>query len=367
METKILTVELGDRSYPIHIGEDVTASIGSLLADRGIKPGTPLLVVTDRNVAALHLDRIVELLEQSGYKVGTYIAEPGEATKSLTVLQDIIGTALDTGLNRNSVFIALGGGVIGDLCGFAAASYMRGVRFVQVPTTILAHDSSVGGKVAVNHPKAKNIIGAFYQPEIVIYDTKLLLTLPARDVRSGLAEVVKHGLLWDEDFTRWCGENAEKLLALDLETLGEALYFGCRVKVQVVSEDEKENGLRAILNLGHTLGHALEAVAGYGELTHGEAIAIGMVGAARLAVKQGYPEEIHTVTKTLMEKLQLPVAIDKDYSTESIMSAMQHDKKFKDGKMVYIVPTAIGKVKIDGSVSADMVRTVVEELKSCQK
>lgn len=363
METKVLTVDLGERSYPIHIGENVTASIGSLLADRGIKPGTPLLVVTDRNVAALHLDRIVELLQQAGYKVGTFVVEPGEATKSLAVLQDIIGTALDTGLNRNSVFIALGGGVVGDLCGFAAASYMRGVRFVQVPTTILAHDSSVGGKVAVNHPKAKNVIGAFYQPEIVIYDTKLLQTLPPRDVRSGLAEVVKHGLIWDEAFARWCGDNADKLLSLDLDALGEALYFGCKVKVQVVSEDEKENGLRAILNLGHTLGHALEAVAGYGELTHGEAISIGMVGAARLAVKLGYPEEIHTVTKAFMEKIQLPVAIDKAYSTDDIMSAMLHDKKFRDGKIVYIVPTAIGKVKIDSSVSAELVRAVVEELK----
>ncbi len=363
METKILNVDLGERSYPIHIGEDVTASIGSLLADKGIKPGTSLLIVTDRNVAALHLDRIAGLLGQAGYKVGTYIAEPGEATKSLAVLQDIIGTALDTGLDRNSVFIALGGGVIGDLCGFAAASYMRGVRFVQVPTTILAHDSSVGGKVAVNHPKAKNVIGAFYQPEIVIYDTKLLLTLPPRDVRSGLAEVVKHGLIWDEEFTSWCSDNAGRLLSLDLEALGEALYFGCKVKAQVVSEDEKENGLRAILNLGHTLGHALEAVAGYGELTHGEAIAIGMVGAARLAVKLGYPEDMHTVTKALMEKFQLPVVIDTAYSTDDIMSAMQHDKKFRDGKMVYIVPTAIGKVKIDSSVSADMVRAVVDELK----
>lgn len=362
-ELKVLTVDLGERSYPIVIGENAVEEIGRLLPERGIRTGSPLLIVTDRNVAGLHLERVKKLLREAGYRVGVYIAEPGEKTKSLAVLEDIIGVALQEGLDRSSVFIALGGGVIGDLTGFAAASYMRGVRFVQIPTTILAHDSSVGGKVAVNHPAAKNVIGAFYQPELVLYDTAFLQTLPPRDVRSGLAEVLKHGLIWDAGFTGWCGDNAAKLLALDPEKLKEALYFGCKVKAQVVSQDERETGLRAILNLGHTIGHALEAVAGYGELMHGEAISIGMVGAARLAVRLGHPEEIYTVTKRLMKQFKLPVQIPDHYDTDRIMTAMQHDKKFKEGKMVFIIPTAIGKVEINSSVPADDVRAVAEELK----
>lgn len=362
-EVKEVLVDLGERSYPIYIGEGVTGDIARLFADRGIKTSSPLLLVTDRNVAKLHLDHVEGLLKEAGYKVTVYVVDAGEKSKSLEVLQDIVGAALDAGLERNSVVVALGGGVVGDLAGFVAASYMRGIRFVQIPTTILAHDSSVGGKVAVNHPKAKNIIGAFHQPEMVLYDTAFLQSLPPRDVRSGLAEVAKHGLIWDAEFTAWCDENAGRLLALDPAALQHALYFGCKLKAQVVSQDEREGGLRAILNLGHTIGHALEAVAGYGELMHGEAIAIGMVGAARLALRLDHPEEIYTVTKRLMKRLELPVKVPEHFDTDKIMAAMMHDKKFKDGKMVFIIPTAIGKVEINKNISADSVREIVEELK----
>lgn len=362
-EAKELLVDLGDRSYPILIGAGLSEEIGRLFRERGIQTASPLMIVTDRNIAGLHLERIEGLLQEAGYKTGVYVAEPGEKSKSLSVLEDIVTAMLEAGLERNSVIVALGGGVIGDLAGFAAASYMRGIRFVQIPTTILAHDSSVGGKVAVNHPLAKNIIGAFHQPEMVLFDTSLLQTLPPRDIRSGLAEVVKHGLIWDEAFTAWCGHNADKLLALDPDALQYALYYGCGVKAQVVSQDEREGGLRAILNLGHTIGHALEAVAGYGELMHGEAISIGMVGAARLALRLGRPEEIYQTTKALMKRMELPVRIPAHFDTDRIMAAMQHDKKFKDGKMVFIIPTAIGKVEINKQITADSVREVVEELK----
>ncbi|MDF2924392.1 MAG: 3-dehydroquinate synthase [Paenibacillaceae bacterium] len=362
-QMNVLQVDLGERSYPIRIGWDATSELVKVFEESGIRNTSPLLIVTDRNVAKLHLERIEDLLRDGGYRTGVFVAEPGEQSKSLQVLEQIVGMALESGLDRNSVFIALGGGVIGDLTGYAAASYMRGVRFVQIPTTILAHDSSVGGKVAVNHPMAKNVIGAFYQPELVLFDIKLLQSLPPRDVRSGFAEVVKHGLIWDAQFTSWCHDNAERLLSLDSAALAEAIYFGCRVKAQVVSEDEREHGLRAILNLGHTIGHAIEAVAGYGEFLHGEAIAIGMVGAALLAVRLGHPQEIHTVTKRLLERFQLPVQLPGGYDTDAIMSAMMHDKKFKDGKMVFIIPTAIGKVEINKQVSAELVRAVVEELK----
>lgn len=360
---KELTVDLGERSYPIYIGEDILQQIGELFGKHGIGKGSPLLIVTDSHVAEHHLGDVAGRLQEAGYTVVTYTVSAGEKSKSLSVLEDVVATALQAGLDRKSTVVALGGGVVGDLAGFVAASYMRGIRFVQIPTTILAHDSSVGGKVAVNHPLAKNIIGAFHQPELVLYDTATLKTLPDREVRAGLSEMIKHGLIWDAQFTQWLEENADKLVSLDQAALQHGLYEGCKVKTIVVSQDEKENDLRAILNLGHTIGHALEAVAGYGELLHGEAISIGMVGAAKLAARLGHPEHIYTVTKRILQAFGLPVRLPAHLDTDAIMSAMMHDKKFSEGKMVFIVPIEIGKVEINKNVSAAWVREVVEQLK----
>jgi 3-dehydroquinate synthase len=361
---KELTVELGERSYPIYIGDGLLERAAELFAKHGIGTGSPLLIVSDKGVAPHHLGALSAVLQAGGYKVTTYVVENGEKSKSLAVLEDIVGAALKAGLDRKSTIVALGGGVVGDLAGFVAASYMRGVRFVQVPTTILAHDSAVGGKVAVNHPLAKNSIGAFHQPEMVMYDTATLATLPPREVRAGLAEMVKHGLIWDDAFVQWLDGNAEKLLALDPEALQYGLYKGCQVKAYVVSADERENDLRAILNLGHTIGHALEAVAGYGELLHGEAISIGMVGAAKLAVKHfGCDESVYAATKALLKRFELPVRLPIHLDTDAIMSAMMHDKKFQEGRMVYVVPTAIGKVEINKNVQTAWVRDIVNELK----
>ncbi|MFC0214851.1 3-dehydroquinate synthase [Paenibacillus chartarius] len=360
---KQLTVELGERSYPIYIGDGLLSRAAELFERHGIGKGSPLLVVTDTAVGPHYLAALTEALQSGGYRVATHTVEAGEKSKSLEMLDAIVATALEAGLDRKSTIVALGGGVVGDLAGFAAASFMRGVRFVQVPTTILAHDSSVGGKVAVNHRLAKNIIGAFHQPELVLYDTATLLTLPPREVRSGLAEMVKHGLIWNASFVDWLDANAPKLLALDPEALQYGLYEGCKVKAHVVAADEREDDLRAILNLGHTIGHALEAVAGYGELLHGEAIAIGMVGAAKLAGRLGYASEIYDVTKRLLKRFELPVQLPAHLDTDAIMAAMSHDKKFKEGRMVFIVPTAIGKVEINKSVQADWVREIVDELK----
>jgi 3-dehydroquinate synthase len=358
-----LTVELGERSYPIYIGQGILTNISALFDRAKLSRKSPLLIVTDESVAALHLERVLTLLRDGGFAATACVVPAGETSKSLAQLEGIVTAALQAGLDRNSAIIALGGGVVGDLAGFAAASFMRGIRFVQIPTTILAHDSSVGGKVAVNHPMAKNIIGAFHQPELVLFDIDLLLTLPEREVKAGLSEVIKHGLIWDSAFTQWCDENADKLIGLDPEALSYALYIGCQVKAIVVSQDERENDLRAILNLGHTIGHALEAVAGYGELLHGEAIAIGMVGAAKLAQQFGYSEDIHTVTKGLFVKYGLPVSIPSHLDTDRIMSAMMHDKKFKEGTMVYIIPTEIGKVEIRKDVTSQQVREIVDLLK----
>lgn len=359
-----LSVDLGEaRSYPIYIGEDILKNIAEFFERRGIPKGSPLLIVTDDHVAPHYLDRLIGLLEADGYKALRSIVPAGEQSKSLQVLEEVITDALEGGLDRNSTIIALGGGVVGDLAGFAAASYMRGVRFVQIPTTILAHDSSVGGKVAVNHRLAKNIIGAFHQPQMVVYDTAALKTLPEREIRAGLSEVVKHGLIWNREFVSWCDEHSEELLNLQQEALQQALYEGCRIKSLVVSQDERENGLRAVLNLGHTIGHALEAVAKYHELLHGEAISIGMVGAAMLSVRLGNPEHILTETKQLLQKFRLPVSIPEHMDTEAIMRAMMHDKKFKEGTMVFVIPTDIGKVEIRGNISADWVRETIEQLK----
>jgi 3-dehydroquinate synthase len=361
--TRELKVELGERSYPIYIGSGLIDQAGEIFNRHGLPVKSPVLLVTDSSVVDLYAEKVEGALSSAGYAVTTAVVPSGEASKCLEVLDELVGAALEAGLDRKSTIIALGGGVVGDLAGFVAASYMRGIRFVQIPTTILAHDSSVGGKVAVNHRLAKNIIGAFHQPEFVLYDLDTLTSLPIREVRAGLSEVIKHGLIWNEDFVAWCDTNSEKLLALESDALGYALYEGCKVKSIVVSRDERENDLRAILNLGHTIGHALEAVAGYGELLHGEAIAIGMVGSARLAAKFGYSPEIAEETERIFRKFGLPVRIPSSCDTKEIMGAMLHDKKFSEGKMVFVVPTAIGKVEIRNDVPSSWVREIVDGLR----
>ncbi|MEV5028396.1 3-dehydroquinate synthase [Paenibacillus sp. LPE1-1-1.1] len=358
-----LTVELGDRSYPIYIGEGLLQEASAYFTKHGISKKSPLLIITDSRVADFHLQALESGLASAGFKTASIVVPSGESSKSLSMLESLVTKALEAGLDRKSTIVALGGGVVGDLAGFVAASYMRGIKFVQVPTTILAHDSSVGGKVAVNHPLAKNIIGAFHQPELVLYDLHTLQTLPPREVSAGLSEVVKHGLIWDEAFVEWCEANAEKLLSLDAEALGYALYKGCSVKAAVVSKDERENDLRAILNLGHTIGHALEAVAGYGELLHGEAISIGMIGSAKLGLRYGAPEEVYSVTKRVLAKAGLPVRLPEHFDVDRIMEAMMHDKKFTEGTMVFVVPTAIGTVEIKPDVPVQWVREIVEQLK----
>jgi 3-dehydroquinate synthase len=358
-----LKVVLGERSYPIYIGEGILNDIAELFTKHQISKLSPILLVTDVQVAKFHLDSVMELLAKGGFQVISSIVPSGEKSKSLAVFEDLITAALEAGLDRKSTIVALGGGVVGDLAGFVAASYMRGIAFVQIPTTILAHDSSVGGKVAVNHRLAKNIIGAFHQPKLVLYDIATLRTLPEREIKAGLSEVIKHGFIRDADFVAWIDHNAFKLLELDSEALEFALYHGCRIKSIIVSQDERENNLRAILNLGHTIGHALEAVAKYNEFLHGEAISIGMVGAARLAVLLGNPDEIYTETKRILRKLGLPIQLPPHLEVNEIMNAMMHDKKFDSGRMTFIIPTGIGEVEINNEVTLQQVSTVLELLK----
>ncbi|RXZ76860.1 3-dehydroquinate synthase [Paenibacillaceae bacterium] len=360
---RTLSVDLGERSYPIYIGEGLLAQAAALFEKHGITKGSPVMLISDEHVAGHYLSVVEAQLLQAGYKTVSAVIPFGEGSKSMAMFESLLTKALEGGLDRQSTVVALGGGVVGDLAGYVAAAYMRGIKFVQIPTSILAHDSSVGGKVGVNLPQAKNIVGAFHQPELVLYDLNTLQSLPPRQVRNGMAEVVKHGLIWDSEFVQWLDDNADKLLKLDAEAIGYALYKGCSVKTAVVSEDERENGLRAILNLGHTIGHAIEAVANYNEYLHGEAISIGMVGAARLAVKLGAPEQVYTVTKHILERFELPVRLAAQLDTDAIMAAMMHDKKFKEGRMVFIVPTEVGKVEINKQILAADVREIVEQLK----
>jgi 3-dehydroquinate synthase len=360
---RTINVDLGDRSYPILIGSGLLKDIAHYCAKAGFSERSPLLVVSDSEVAPRYLPALEEALRSHGYTVVSHIMPAGEASKSLTVYEEVMTTAIQAGLDRNSAVLALGGGVVGDLAGFVAATYMRGIGFLQIPTTILAHDSSVGGKVAVNHPLAKNMIGAFYQPSMVLYDLDTLRTLPPRQVASGLAEVVKHGLLVDKEFAYWCRDHAEELLDLNVEALGYALERGCAIKADVVGNDEREQGLRAILNLGHTIGHAIEAVGGYGVFLHGEAIAIGMAGSALLAGKLGRDTSIYEDTVSMLSALSLPVRLPSEYDEDELMDAMMHDKKFKEGKMTFIVPDAIGSVSIVNDVQESLVREVLAELK----
>ncbi|MDU4698294.1 MAG: 3-dehydroquinate synthase, partial [Paenibacillus sp.] len=259
---RTLEVDLGERSYPIYIGGGLLGKAGDFFEQHKLSTKSPVLIVTDDHVAPKYLPVVEAALQAKGYRTVSKVVKSGEKSKSLDVYEDVMTAAIEGGLDRRSVVVALGGGVVGDLAGFVAATYMRGVAFVQMPTTILAHDSSVGGKVAVNHRLAKNMIGAFHQPDMVLYDVDSLQSLPPRDVRAGLSEMVKHGLIWDAAFADWCREHTADLLALDPEALGYGLTQGCSIKAQVVSVDERENGLRAILNLGHTLGHAIEAIGG---------------------------------------------------------------------------------------------------------
>lgn len=358
-----ITVELGERSYPIYIGSGLLGELGARCKEAGYPQRSPLLIVSDSEVAPRFLAAAEKSLADQGYKTVSHVIPAGEASKSLAMYEAVVTTAIEAGLDRRSAVLALGGGVVGDLAGFVAATYMRGIGFLQIPTTILAHDSSVGGKVAVNHPLAKNMIGAFYQPSMVLYDLDTLVTLPPRQVASGLAEVVKHGLILDRDFAYWCREHAQDLLALEPEALGYALERGCSIKAAVVGEDETEQGLRAILNLGHTIGHAIEAVGSYGALLHGEAIAIGMAGAALLAAKLGRERSIYTDTVSMLSALNLPVRLPAEYGIDELMEAMMHDKKFKEGQMTFIVPEAIGKVSIIDSIRPSDVREVLALLK----
>lgn len=357
-----VTVTLDERSYPINIAPGLYNQTGAFWP---LTAGQRAMVVTNETLAPIYLDKIKHLLESSGVKVDTIVLPDGEQYKSLFIMNDVFTALLEKHHNRDTTLIALGGGVIGDLTGFAAASYQRGVRFIQVPTTLLSQvDSSVGGKTAVNHPLGKNMIGAFYQPASVIIDLDCLKTLPPRELASGLAEVIKYGIILDGEFFNWLEDNIDALVALDNQTMAYCIRRCCELKAQVVAADEKEtSGLRALLNLGHTFGHAIEAHMGYGVWLHGEAVAAGMVMAAKTAELLGQftPEQTQRVV-TLLERASLPVKGPSQMKPDDYLPHMMRDKKVMGGKLHLILPTTIGHSEMRSDVDA---QTVIAAISSC--
>ncbi|MEM5717362.1 3-dehydroquinate synthase [Proteus mirabilis] len=350
-----ITVTLGERSYPITIASGLFHQSETFLP---LKKGQQVMIVTNVTLAPLYLDKVTNTLEQQGVLVDSVILPDGEQYKSLTVMNDVFTALLEKNHNRDTTLLALGGGVIGDLTGFAAASYQRGVRFIQVPTTLLSQvDSSVGGKTAVNHPLGKNMIGAFYQPASVVIDLDCLATLPPRELSSGLAEVIKYGIILDKDFFIWLENNIDKLIALEPKAMAYCIRRCCELKAQVVAADEKEtSGLRALLNLGHTYGHAIEAHMGYGVWLHGEAVAAGMVMAAKTAQDLGQFTQAETQRVIqLLKKANLPVNGPDEMQPEDYLPHMMRDKKVSAGKLHLVLPKGIGQSELRADISREQV------------
>ncbi|KVX01900.1 3-dehydroquinate synthase [Shewanella frigidimarina] len=352
-----IQVQLGDRSYPIYIGQDLMND--SELFARYLTNKKALIVSND-TIAPLYLQQIQQAMSACA-RIETVILPDGEKFKDLQHLDYIFTALLEHNFARDSVLVALGGGVVGDMTGFAAACYQRGIEFIQVPTTLLSQvDSSVGGKTAVNHPLGKNMIGAFYQPKSVIIDTFCLQTLPANEFAAGMAEVIKYGIIWDADFFQWLEANVDALKSLQTGALNYAIAKCCQIKADVVAQDETEQGVRALLNLGHTFGHAIEAEMGYGVWLHGEAVSAGTVLAAQTAYKLNLLDEqsVERICR-LMQAFDLPIAAPESMGFEQFIKHMRRDKKVLGGKIRLVLPTEIGKADVFSDVSEDLLKQVI--------
>lgn len=357
---KTLHLDLGDRSYPIHIGAGLLEQAG--LLKRHIA-GSRIAVVTNETVAPLYLSRVRDAL--GGNSPMEIILPDGEAYKTLEVLNRIFDALLEARCDRHTTIIALGGGVIGDMAGFAAACYQRGVPFVQTPTTLLSQvDSSVGGKTGVNHPLGKNMIGAFYQPRAVIIDTDTLATLPDRELSAGLAEVIKYGLIRDPEFFTWLEANLDQLMARDAEALAHAIYRSCQNKAEVVMADEREAGMRATLNLGHTFGHAIETGMGYGNWLHGEAIAAGMVMAVDLSRRLGWvtATDMARIEK-LLKRARLPVRAPGSLTSARFLELMAVDKKVQDGRLRLVLLKRLGEAIVTDAFPRDVLEATLNGMR----
>ncbi|EEY89226.1 3-dehydroquinate synthase [Acinetobacter lwoffii SH145] len=351
-----LYVELGERRYPIFIGSDLDPQ--ALLAP--YIHGKQVMIVSNTTVAPLYLQRYQTAIEALDKRVATCILPDGEKYKDSQHLNLIFDALLEAGFNRDCTVLALGGGVIGDMAGFASACFQRGVYFIQVPTTLLSQvDSSVGGKTGINHPLGKNMIGAFQQPQVVLADMSQLSTLPDRELSAGLAEVIKYALLGDEKFLVWLEENMDALVARDEKLLAEAVYRSCVHKARIVANDEKEQGERALLNLGHTFGHAIESYMGYGVWLHGEAVATGMVMAVDLSQRMGWiSQEDLERTKKIISRAQLPIVCPK-IPLDDFLAYMAHDKKVLNGQLRLVLLKQLGKAVITRDFDLELMKQAI--------
>jgi 3-dehydroquinate synthase len=360
MMMQTLEVSLGDRSYPIHIGHQLLSQVDLIWPHLKRKQ---VAIVSNTTVAPLYMHKLAQPLREAGISVIEIILPDGEVYKNSETLNLIYDALLKNRCERSTTLIALGGGVIGDLTGYAAATYLRGVPFIQIPTTLLSQvDSSVGGKTGINHPLGKNMIGAFYQPQLVLADIDTLKTLPQRELSAGMAEVIKYGLIRDADFFDWLELNMTKLMSLEAEPITQAIYQSCQNKAEVVAADERETGERALLNLGHTFGHAIENGMGYGVWLHGEAVAAGTMLAAQLSEKLSWLKvsDLQRI-KAIFNAANLPVEPPK-FSSEKYLELMQLDKKVADGKIRLVLQQGIGKAVITGDYDPIKLQQTLEAI-----
>jgi 3-dehydroquinate synthase len=359
---KRIPVSLGARSYDIVIGNVVLGKLGEEL--RELNLGSKQMIVTSRTVWALYGKIVRDSLEAVRFKVSVTLVDDDEEAKSFQTLATIFDELLENEFDRSSGIIALGGGVIGDVAGFAAATYMRGIRFVQVPTTLLAQvDSSIGGKTGINHPSAKNLMGAFHQPRLVWTDVSTLSTVPDRELRSGLAEIIKYSIIADPELLQLLPENSGSFSSLSRDTLIEIISRCCSIKARIVEEDEKEQSVRSILNYGHTIGHALESLTGYGYYTHGEAIAIGMTAAARISLAINTTDNQMTQSQeSIIKNAGLPTTISQSTPPAEIVYNLNKDKKRHDERVKWVLPRRIGEVFLTEDVPPDVVLRVLNDM-----
>ncbi|BAY31244.1 3-dehydroquinate synthase [Nostoc carneum NIES-2107] len=362
--TSVINVNLPEQSYEIAIAPGSLDQLGEKMTS--LQLGKKVLVVSNPTIFKHYGDRAINSLKTAGFEVASCILPAGERFKNLNSIQKIYDAALENRLERSATIVALGGGVIGDMAGFAAATWLRGISVVQVPTTLLAMvDSAIGGKTGVNHPQGKNLIGAFHQPRLVLIDPEVLKTLPVREFRAGMAEVIKYGVIWDAElFAQMeASKHLNQLRYIKPELIESILIKSCQAKADVVSKDEKEAGLRAILNYGHTIGHAVESLTGYRLVNHGEAVGIGMVAAGQIAVELGmWTKEETERQNALIKKAGLPTQLPSGVDIAAIIDALQLDKKVKAGKVRFVLPTKMGVVTVTDEVPADTIRQVLQAM-----
>lgn len=346
---------LESKFCPIFIGSGIINQLPDLIASELKTSSFKIMIVTDENISRLHLNLLQTILSNAGFVIGISIISSGESSKNLINLEYLIDRCVEFKLDRSDIIVAFGGGVVGDMAGFLAATYMRGVNYIQVPTTSLAHDSSIGGKVGVNHLNCKNLVGSYHHPVLVAYDVDFLSTLPKREIISGYAELIKHGFISGSSFWDYLDEHANEILTLDSPYIEEALHKGMQVKIEIVTRDERDSSVRYFLNFGHTIGHALEIVTNFSVFTHGEAISIGMVGALHLSsLVFDTSDDLINDMISLLKKYHLPTQCYKACSVEALLDAIGADKKAKDGEYTFVLAKDFGKMQL--------VRDIPEEL-----